>query len=216
MVALRGLTRSTMVIAVLVAAQSTQAGAASASGIVQDFDGRQAIMSAGRQPAVDIASARAAPTAYQHQSALSQDPDASQLRTAAFSDRELAKTVPQPGLAPFRQQKICQNVQATTGAPVPRQTGPSDLAYLERARALVKSNDIAAARLIFTRLANNGVAEAAFELGRTYDPEFLKTIPVAGLEPDREVAWQWYKRAAALGNADAKSRLARLKIDTPQ
>ena len=93
---------------------------------------------------------------------------------------------------------------------------PSDLAYLERARALVKSNDIAAARLIFTRLANNGVAEAAFELGRTYDPEFLKTIPVAGLEPDREVAWQWYKRAAALGNADAKSRLAKLKIDTQQ
>jgi TPR repeat protein len=87
---------------------------------------------------------------------------------------------------------------------------------LERARALVKSNDIAAARLIFTRLANNGVAEAAFELGRTYDPEFLKTIPIAGLEPDREVAWQWYKRAAALGNADAKSRLAKLKIDTQQ
>jgi TPR repeat protein len=114
------------------------------------------------------------------------------------------------------RRQVCQNVQATTGTPIPRQTGPSDLAYLERARALVKSNDIAAARLIFTRLANNGVAEAAFELGRTYDPEFLKTIPVAGLEPDREVAWQWYKRAAALGNADAKSRLAKLKIDTQQ
>jgi TPR repeat protein len=200
MVALRGLTRSTMVIAVLVAAQSMPAGAASAGGIAQDFDGRQATMSAGRQPALDIASARAAPTTYQHQSALSQDLDSSQSGTSAL----------------IRKQKVCQNVQATTSAPVPRQTGPSDLAYLERARALVKSNDIAAARLIFTRLANNGVAEAAFELGRTYDPEFLKTIPIAGLEPDREVAWQWYKRAAALGNADAKSRLAKLKIDTPQ
>jgi TPR repeat protein len=205
MVALRGLTRSTMVIAVLVAAQSTHAGAAGAGGIAQDFGGRQATMSAGRRPPVDVGSVRAAPKAYQHQSALSD------LEISVVADTAFARVVPLS-----RQQKICQNVQATTGTPIPRQTGPSDLAYLERARALVKSNDIAAARLIFTRLANNGVAEAAFELGRTYDPEFLKTIPVAGLEPDREVAWQWYKRAAALGNADAKSRLAKLKIDTPQ
>jgi hypothetical protein len=202
MVALWGLTRGTMVIAVLVAAQSNPAGAASAGSIAQDFGGRQATVSAARQPVAG--SVPGAPTTYQHQSALSQDLDSS-LQT------EFTNVVPLSG-----KQKICQNVQATTGTPIPRQTGPSDLAYLERARALVKSNDIAAARLIFTRLANNGVAEAAFELGRTYDPEFLKTIPIAGLEPDREVAWQWYKRAAALGNADAKSRLAKLKIDTPQ
>ena len=191
MVALRGLTRSTIVIAVLVAAQSTQAGAANPGNRMLDVTGLPA-----------------APTAYQHQSAFSQARDPSQWEG-------FAKMAPQPGLAVSGRQ-VCQNVQATTGTPIPRQTGPSDLAYLERARALVKSNDIAAARLIFTRLANNGVAEAAFELGRTYDPEFLKTIPVAGLEPDREVAWQWYKRAAALGNADAKSRLAKLKIDTQQ
>jgi hypothetical protein len=202
MVALRGLTGSAMVIAVLVAAQSNPAGAASAGSIVQDFGGRQATVSTARQPVAG--SVRGAPTAYQHQSAHSQGLDSS-LQT------EFANLVPLS-----EKQKICQNVQVTTGTPIPRQTGPSDLAYLERARALVKSNDIAAARLIFTRLANNGVAEAAFELGRTYDPEFLKTIPIAGLEPDREVAWQWYKRAAALGNADAKSRLAKLKIDTPQ
>jgi TPR repeat protein len=198
MVTLRGLTRSTMVIAVLVAAQSTQAGAVNPGD--RTLDG----------PAL-----RAAPTASRHESALSQARDPSQWENSVFGDGGSAKVAPQPGLASSRRH-ICQNVQATTGTPIPRQTGPSDLAYLERARALVKSNDIAAARLIFTRLANNGVAEAAFELGRTYDPEFLKTIPVAGLEPDREVAWQWYKRAAALGNADAKSRLAKLKIDTQQ
>jgi len=201
-----------MVIAVLVAAPSTQAGAASAGGFAQDSGGQLVTMIAGKTPAVDVRPARAAPTAYQHQSALSQGLDSSQSETPAFGEGGIAE----PGLALSRLQKVCQNVQTTTGTPIPRQTGPSDLAYLERARALVKSNDIAAARLIFTRLANNGVAEAAFELGRTYDPEFLRTIPIAGLEPDREVAWQWYKRAAALGNADAKSRLAKLKIDTQQ
>lgn len=198
MVALRSLTRSTMVIAVLVAAPSNPAGAAGAGSIAQDFGGKPL-----------AGSVRGAPTTYQRQSALSQDLDSA--RQTGF-----AKVTPLSRQNLSRQQKLCQNVQSTAGAPIPRQTGPSDLAYLERARALVKSNDIAAARLIFTRLANNGVAEAAFELGRTYDPEFLKTIPIAGLEPDREVAWQWYKRAAALGNADAKSRLAKLKIDTPQ
>jgi len=208
MVALRGLTRSTMVVAVLFAAQSTQAGAVNPGDRTLDKGGPRATMSAGKRPL-------ATPTAYQRQSAFLQAQDPWQWENLVFRDRVLAKIAPQPDGA-LSGRQVCQNVQATTGAPIARQTGPSDLAYLERARALVKSNDIAAARLIFTRLANNGVAEAAFELGRTYDPEFLKTIPVAGLEPDREVAWQWYKRAAALGNADAKSRLAKLKIDTQQ
>jgi TPR repeat protein len=79
---------------------------------------------------------------------------------------------------------------------------------------LVKANDIAAARLIFTRLASNGIAEAALELGRTYDPNFLQTMHVAGLQPDPEVAYKWYIRAAALGNTDARSLLATFKLDT--
>jgi TPR repeat protein len=79
---------------------------------------------------------------------------------------------------------------------------------------LVKASDIAAARLIFTRLANNGMAEAAFELGRTYDPDFLQTVHVAGLQPAPEVAYNWYIRAAALGNANAQSRLATFRPDT--
>jgi len=57
----------------------------------------------------------------------------------------------------------------------PSQITPADHAYLECARALVKANDIAAARLIFTRLASNGIAEAAFKLGQTHDPDFLQT-----------------------------------------
>lgn len=109
-----------------------------------------------------------------------------------------------------------EQISANDDSSNPAQIRPSDLAYLERARALVKANDIAAARLIFTRLASNGIAEAAFELGQTYDPDFLRTIHVAGLKADPEVAWQWYTRAAALGNADAQSRLAKLKIDTQQ
>ena len=109
-----------------------------------------------------------------------------------------------------------KRISANDDTSNPSQTRPTHLAYLERARALVNANDIAAARLIFTRLASNGIAEAAFELGQTYDPGFLRTVHVAGLEPDPEVARQWYTRAAALGNANAQSRLATLKIDSRQ
>jgi TPR repeat protein len=109
-----------------------------------------------------------------------------------------------------------EQISANDDSSNPSQIERSDLAYLARARALMKANDIAAARLIFTRLATNGVAEAAFELGQTYDPDFLRTMHIAGLEPDLEVARRWYMKAAALGNADAQSRLATLKIETRQ
>jgi len=202
MLALRGLARTTMAIAVLVAAQSVQSRAVSPMDHTQDLSG-VAPRIADKLSAIDNASSEA----QQHRGAHLRSLDTFQFETSVVSDR---------GWGVSGLQRFCQNVQATAGVPIPHQTGPSDLSYLERARSLVKSNDIAAARLIFTRLANNGVAEAAFELGRTYDPDFLRTIPVAGLEPDREVAWQWYKRAAALGNPDAKNRLAKLKIDTRQ
>lgn len=195
MLALRWPTLSTMVIAALIAAQSTQAGAAGPVGRGQSWAG-QASDGARARPLIAVVTP-------------------AELGSSAVGRRGAERASQSSSALPGSQQ-LCQNVQATVGAPIPREMGPSDLAFLERARALVMSNDIAAARLIFTRLANNGVAEAAFELGRTYDPDFLKTIPVAGLEPDREVAWQWYKRAAALGNADAKSRLAKLKTDTRQ
>jgi TPR repeat protein len=111
---------------------------------------------------------------------------------------------------------VHERISANDDTSNPSQSRPTHLTYLERARALVNANDIAAARLIFTRLASNGIAEAAFELGQTYDPGFLRTVHVAGLEPDPEVARQWYTRAAALGNANAQSRLATLKIDSRQ
>jgi hypothetical protein len=83
-------------------------------------------------------------------------------------------------------------------------------AMMSRAKDLLQNNDIAAARLIFKRLAESGLGEAAFNLAQTYDPDFLKTIPTAGLEPDPQMARQWYQRAAALGYSAAATRLAEL------
>ena len=83
-------------------------------------------------------------------------------------------------------------------------------AQMNRAKELLQNNDIAAARLIFKRLAETGLAEAAFNLAQTYDPDFLKTIPTAGLERDPALARQWYERAVAMGDAAAASRISEL------
>ena len=84
-------------------------------------------------------------------------------------------------------------------------------AQMNRAQDLLQHNDVAAARLIFKRLAETGIAEAAFGLAQTYDPDFLKTIPTAGLQPDMAAARHWYEWASALGSAPAGSRLSEIK-----
>ncbi len=50
---------------------------------------------------------------------------------------------------------------------------------MERAALLLQGNDVAAARLIYKKLASASIAEAAFALAQTYDQDFLKDIQTA-------------------------------------
>jgi tripartite-type tricarboxylate transporter receptor subunit TctC len=85
----------------------------------------------------------------------------------------------------------------------------ADRAQMERAAVLLQGNDVAAARLIYKKLATANIAEAAYALAQTYDQDFLKDIQTAGLIPDPAMAQRWYERAAALGSAAATRRLGR-------
>lgn len=77
---------------------------------------------------------------------------------------------------------------------------------LARARSLLEHNDIAAARLIYTRLARQGSAQGALLLAQTYDPAFLSQYAINGLEPDLKKARQWYEYAASLGDSVDRQR----------
>jgi tripartite-type tricarboxylate transporter receptor subunit TctC len=114
--------------------------------------------------------------------------------------------------APALAQEAQQPVRASSGA---QGLSASDQAMLERAALLMKGNDIAAARLIYKKLAGANVAEAAFQLAQTYDQEFLKDIQIAGLLPDQATAQRWYERAAGLGHAAAAGKLGRAPQDRP-
>ncbi len=81
---------------------------------------------------------------------------------------------------------------------------------LERALGILQNGDIAAARLLFQRLADKGSARGALAMAKTYDPEVLSGMSVFGLVPDPKKAAEWYARAAEMGNEQAQERLATL------
>jgi hypothetical protein len=74
-----------------------------------------------------------------------------------------------------------------------------------------KDGDLVSARLLFRRAAAAGNAEAAFVLGRTFDPVVADRMGVIGIKPDIARARQWYERAAELGSPAASQELARLQ-----
>jgi hypothetical protein len=99
-------------------------------------------------------------------------------------------------------------------APAPRrsltQAPPAEEeALLTRAMELLRKADVAAARLLYETLAVKGSARAAFAMGQTYDPDFLKGIGVQRLA-NVETARRWYKKAMELGSREAEIMLSTL------
>jgi len=77
----------------------------------------------------------------------------------------------------------------------------------KRGQDLISVGDIASARLILTRLAEAGDAQAAFLLGGTFDPAVLASLHVVGIRPDPAKARAWYAKAAEQGSMEARRRL---------
>jgi hypothetical protein len=83
-------------------------------------------------------------------------------------------------------------------------------AMLVRARTFLSSGDVAAARVVLRRAAASDDPQAALALGGTYDPSVLKKLGIISFHADPAQAREWYRKAAALGSADASLRLDQL------
>jgi TPR repeat protein len=94
---------------------------------------------------------------------------------------------------------------------VPATPSQNDRLQLERARKLLEDNDVASARLVLKRLARANIADAAFELAQTYDPDILQTVQTSGHAVDLKKARKWYMRAAQLGHPKATKRASELQ-----
>ena len=82
----------------------------------------------------------------------------------------------------------------------------------DKAIPLVATRDIgiAAARLLFLHLADQGESEAAYELARTFDAQALTELGARGMGADRTRAVNWYERASETGSIKAAERLKTL------
>lgn len=120
-------------------------------------------------------------------------------------------------IAPSPQQQAQPKQAPSVVAALARPIEP--LPSPERDRALglhAKGNELLAqgniqpARALFRRAAEAGLAESAFALASTFDPQELIKLKVVGLQPDIAQARQWYTKARELGSDEAEARLKRL------
>ncbi|HJZ16725.1 MAG TPA: hypothetical protein VJ251_14875 [Stellaceae bacterium] len=98
-------------------------------------------------------------------------------------------------------------------APAVQPMSPENAVLIEKGQVLMRSGDIASARLLFQRLANAGIADAALALAATYDPRYLAQHSLIGVAGDETKARSWYQRASELGSVEAGRILARTDAD---
>jgi hypothetical protein len=102
--------------------------------------------------------------------------------------------------APLRQMAL-----TSAGRPEAAVTiDPSPL--MARAMRLLGEGDIAAARLLFECLADLEQGDAAYGLGRTFDPQALAELGERGMGADR-TALNWYEYASETRSSMAAERL---------
>ena len=99
---------------------------------------------------------------------------------------------------------------ASIPAKIDRLSEEEEKTLLQNAAEMLKNGDIEAARLAYSELAAHGSGEAAYLMAQTYDPQVLEKYFVVGMQPDAELAKQWYGRAVELGYGEAKERLTSL------
>ena len=93
--------------------------------------------------------------------------------------------------------------------PAPVQSLNGDVAsnLMKRGQDFLGTGDIAAARILFKRLAAAGIADGAFAMARTYDPRYLTEHKVIGVVGDELKARAFYQQAAQLGSVEAAHML---------
>jgi hypothetical protein len=97
------------------------------------------------------------------------------------------------------------NAPSPAALPVEARLAAEEVAALRtHGDALFGNGDIVSARLFYERAAEGGDAQAALQLGETYDPLFLARARMNGARGDVATATRWYRRAAELGASEAQ------------
>ena len=95
----------------------------------------------------------------------------------------------------------------TNPAPVQSLNGDLASTLMRRGQDFLGTGDIAAARVLFGRLADAGIADGAFAMAQTYDPHYLNVHKVVGVVGNESKARAFYQQAAQLGSVEAAHML---------
>jgi hypothetical protein len=131
-------------------------------------------------------------------------------RNSAQSPAEVptvASGIPVPQLLPAEQaERSPQPVP-----PRPATSSPPDhkqaVHLFKKGEEQLAQGHVAAARLLFERAVDLGLAQAAMALAATYDATEYPRLNIKGIAPDPKEARRWYERAQELGVEGAKARL---------
>jgi TPR repeat protein len=99
-------------------------------------------------------------------------------------------------------------------APSPALAAAGNRAAILYARGLDAEDhgDFSGARRFYAAAARQDSAAAARNLGRLYDPTYLRRTALGGVDPDPALARHWYERAISLGDAQAGPLLEALSV----
>lgn len=120
------------------------------------------------------------------------------------------ESLPQPVLPQPVLPQPDGAIQPTNSATVPSMSAESASSLMRRGQDFLKAGDIAAARILFARLADAGIADGAFGMAETYDARYLTEHKVLGVVGDESKARAFYQRAKQLGSTEAANVLERI------
>jgi len=124
------------------------------------------------------------------------------VQAAAISQRAPADDTPITGAAGLAVPPVALPNEAPADAPlvaspsvqhVDRARAALDKQALEAALGLMTNGRVRAARQQLLAIAVDGSPDVAWALARSYDPNFLGTLPAADAGPDIEEATRWYR-----------------------
>jgi len=179
---------------------------------LRDLGGLKLVVPEAEVPAIDLSVAAIEPQTGQLAAPV-------KTMTVALSD---VVVEPAAGPPPNQMASLPGAAKAGYPAPIPPPRNinvslasgiASDADQLSgQAETLLRGGDVSAARNAYEKAWEGGSSAGAYGLARSYDPVVLASLSVAGAKPDRELALQWYQRAAAAGNAEAAAAIVRLRL----
>ncbi len=105
-------------------------------------------------------------------------------------------------------------IVSDVAAPIPSPIEKVSVVRSDAAQGLLRSGDklmglgdLTSARQFYAKALEQGVTEAAFKLGQTYDPSVFAEKNVQGLKPDPALAMKFYLQAQASGIPDASQSI---------